>query len=188
MFLTEILLNPPESGRIGPPLCVNNSSPLGLANCNLIIPNTPTTIESTPPDQTKPITNSKTVSPQSKGSDVPILIAVIVVVVIVFISVTSFGVIVVLMIYRRSRTTQNTNEAATHTSTVTIDLAQNAAYGVTMETQRKKEAPSVVMSENAAYGVTTETQRNREASSVAMSENAVWSNHGDSEEQGDCNE
>ena len=159
------LSNPSESGRIGPPFCVNNSSPLGLANCHLI--NTPTTTESTPPDQTKSITDSKTVTKiesdqikpitnsESRGIDVPIVIAVIVAVVIVFISVTSVGVIVVLMVYRRSRnsTTRNaynTNKAAVHTSNVTIDLAQNAAYGVTTETQRNREV--FVMSENATYG------------------------------------
>ena len=169
------LSNPSESGRIGPPFCVNNSSPLGLANCHLI--NTPTTTESTPPDQTKSITDSKTVTKiesdqikpitnsetQSRGIDVPIVIAVIVAVVIVFISVTSVGVIVVLMVYRRSRnsTTRNaynTNEAAVHSSTVTIDLARNDAYGVTTETQRNKEASSVVLSENAAYGSSCSSQ------------------------------
>ena len=33
-----------------------------------------------------------------------------------------------------------------------IDLAQNDAYGVNTETQRNREASSVVMSENDAYG------------------------------------
>ena len=80
-----------------------------------------------------------------------------------FISATFLGVIVVLMIYRRSRnsTTQNmynTNEAAVHSSTVTIDLARNDAYGVTTETQRNKEASSVVLSENAAYGSSCSSQ------------------------------
>ena len=145
---------------------MNNSSPLGL-DCHLITPNTPTTTESTP--QTKPITNSEMVSPQSKSSDVPILIAVTVVVIIMFISATFLGVIVALMIYCDRRSRNST------TSTVTIDLAQNAAYGVTKETQKNREASSVViMRENAAYGVTTETQGNRDASSVVTSENAAY--------------
>ena len=170
------MLNPPGSGRIGPPLCVNNSSPLGL-DCHLITPNTPTTTESTL--QTRPITNSEMVSPQSKSSDVPILIAVTIVVIIMFISATFLGVIVALMIYcdRRSRnsTTQNMYNTAVHTSTVTIDLAQNAAYGVTTETQGNRESSSIViMRENDAYGVTMETQRNRESSRVVTSENAAY--------------
>ena len=115
---------------------MNNSSPLSVASCHLITPNTPETV--------------------SKGIDVPILIAVIIVVVIIFISATFLGVIVVLIVLRnrrsRNSTTQNmynTNEAATN---VTINLAQTAAYGVTTETQRNKEGSSVVMSENAAHG------------------------------------
>jgi hypothetical protein len=86
------------------------------------------------------------------------LLAVIIAVVIVFISATFLGVIAVLMVCRRSRirnsTTQNrnnTNEAAAHTSTATIDLACNDAYGVITKTQRNLSA-GVVMSENAAYG------------------------------------
>ena len=70
-------------------------------------------------------------------------------------------------------------------------LCENAAYGVTTETQKNKEASSVatsendaygvttnthepVTSENAAYGVTTKTQGNREARSLVTSENAAY--------------
>lgn len=59
------------------------------------------------------------------------------------------------MVCRKSRNsttqnTNNTNEAATHTSIVTT-MSCSDAYGV-MDTQRNREAVSAVMSENAAYG------------------------------------
>ena len=53
-------------------------------------------------------------------------------------------------------------------------MNENAAYGVTSETQWNREASRVVTSENAAYGVITETQGNRETSNVVMSENAAY--------------
>ena len=91
------------------------------------------------------------------------MIAIIIVYILVFVLISAafIGVIVVLMVSRRSRnsttqSTNNTNEAAMHTtcSTGTIDLARNAAYGVTAETQRNREASSVVMSENDTYRAT----------------------------------
>ena len=39
-------------------------------------------------------------------------------------------------------------------STGTIDLARNAAYGVTIETQRNREASRIAASENDAYRAT----------------------------------
>ena len=125
---------------------MNNSSPLGLVNCDPI---------------TMPITNSETISSRSKDGDVHILIAIIVVYILAFVLISAafIGVIVALMVSRRSRnsTTQNMNNTNAHTSTATIDLTCNAAYGVTTETQRidrNREGSSVVVSENDAYGAT----------------------------------
>ena len=125
-------MDPPETGRIGPPLqCVNNSPPLHLTTSSEPTPPGPdwtqsitscetvTTIKpSTPPDQTNSITTPEIVTLQSKGIGVPIVIAVIVVLVILLISlILASGVLVLLMVYRRSR-----NSTTQNTSTMTIDL------------------------------------------------------------------
>ena len=171
-------MDPPETGRIDPPLCVhmNNSFLLDLANCPSIISTT---------TKSKPITNSETISPQSKDSDtatfIVAMIGAIIAVVIMYLlfEITVVTVVIYLSKIRENinsttvtQNTYDTNEAALHTSTVTID--QNAAYGATSETQGNREASSVITSENAAYGATSETQGNREASSVITSENDAY--------------
>ena len=125
---------------------MNISSP--LADCDLMIPNTPITIISTLPDKTTPITNSETVSPQFKGN-VAILIIVIVVLITLLTIATFLAVTVILIVCRRSRnSTQNMNNTnAAHTATVEL-ACSDARY---VETE-KKDALSIVASENAAYG------------------------------------
>ena len=100
-----------------------------ITNCETLV----TTIKpSTPPDQTNSIT-----TPQSKGTGVPIVIAVIVVLVILLIGlISASGVLVLLMVYRRSRnsTTQNTSTIIMTELVLSVDvnkIRMNSAKRVT---------------------------------------------------------